>query len=262
MNSNQNGIIRVQKDKSNPYVMMNKGFLNDERLSFKAKGILAYLLSKPDNWQVRVSDLVKHSPEGRTAIYSGLNELKEFGYLERYPVRIDGKIHHWESVVYEVATTPKNHVVENTQIEENEDFQENDNVDFQLSGNAEIENVEIEKPSRNNKRVLINKENNSQSINQDEPTIEDLYEQSQIELFEDEEVKDSVKQAIKELYDEPQARETIKRVKIEHLTEALSRMQSEQSEKPINNPMQYFKRILVSCIVSAGFKNGLFKSKN
>ena len=31
-------IIRVVKDKDNPYVMMNKSGLNDPRLSFKAKG--------------------------------------------------------------------------------------------------------------------------------------------------------------------------------------------------------------------------------
>ncbi len=43
-----NEIIRVKKCQNN-FVMMDKTFLEDTRLSFKAKGILAYLLSKPDN---------------------------------------------------------------------------------------------------------------------------------------------------------------------------------------------------------------------
>ena len=38
---NDKTIIRVAKNKDNPYVMMNKAGLNDSRLSFKAKGILA-----------------------------------------------------------------------------------------------------------------------------------------------------------------------------------------------------------------------------
>ena len=44
-----NEVIRVQKRPSS-FVMMDKSFLEDTRLSYKAKGILAYLLSKPDNW--------------------------------------------------------------------------------------------------------------------------------------------------------------------------------------------------------------------
>lgn len=89
--------------------------------------------------------------------------------------------------------------------------------------------------------------------------MQEIFEQSQVDMFENDEVKESVKQAITELYNEPQSKQTVKRVKIEHITEALNRMQTEQLEKAINNPMQYFKKVLASCIVSAGLKNGLFK---
>jgi len=95
------GIIRVQKNRDNPYVMMNARFLSDERMSWKAKGILAYLLSKPDSWQVQVGDLVKRSTEGRDANYAGLNELKRCGYLVKEPVRENGKVIRWDSTVYE-----------------------------------------------------------------------------------------------------------------------------------------------------------------
>lgn len=46
--NNSNGIIRVEKHTKN-FVVINKKFLEDKRISFKAKGILTYLLSKPDN---------------------------------------------------------------------------------------------------------------------------------------------------------------------------------------------------------------------
>jgi len=105
--ANDKMIIRVAKNKDNPYVMMNKTGLNDPRLSFKAKGILAYLLSKPDDWKVMVSELINSSTDGKTAVYSGLKELEENGYLKRVRVyRRDEKtgkkvIDHWETVVYE-----------------------------------------------------------------------------------------------------------------------------------------------------------------
>ena len=71
----QNEIIRIQKKRNN-FVMMDKGFLNDDRLSFKAKGILAYLLFKPDNWKVIIKDLINHAKDGKKAVYNGLRELK------------------------------------------------------------------------------------------------------------------------------------------------------------------------------------------
>ena len=104
---NDKTIIRVAKNKDNPYVMMNKTGLNDSRLSFKAKGILAYLLSKPDNWKVMVVDLIKVSTDGQRAIYSGLKELETYGYMKRKRVyRIDENtgrnvIDRWEMIVYE-----------------------------------------------------------------------------------------------------------------------------------------------------------------
>lgn len=95
-------IIRIQKKRNN-FVMLDKGFLEDPRLTFKGKGILAYLLSKPDNWKVIVKDLINHSADGKKAIYAGLRELKACGYYKKVPVRDETNcvISHWESVIYE-----------------------------------------------------------------------------------------------------------------------------------------------------------------
>ena len=98
-----NEIIRVKKSLKN-FVTMDKSFLEDSRLSFKAKGILAYLLSKPDNWKVIVGHLVNVSTDGKSAVYAGLKELKEYGYYEKVPIRNEQgtRIIRWESTVYEV----------------------------------------------------------------------------------------------------------------------------------------------------------------
>ncbi len=111
-----NEIIRIKKHTNN-FVIMDKTFLADERLSFKAKGILAYLLSKPDDWKVIVGDLVKQSKDGKTAVYAGLKELREYGYYTKVPVRNeDGtRIVRWESVVYEVPCDVKEQETEDTE---------------------------------------------------------------------------------------------------------------------------------------------------
>lgn len=98
-------IIRVMKGKENPYVMIDKRIYSDSNLSWKAKGILSYLLSKPDNWRVQESDIIKQSKDGRDSVRAGLKELIEAGYMKHNSVRNEsGKILFWEYQVFEVPT--------------------------------------------------------------------------------------------------------------------------------------------------------------
>src|SRR5580698_6204456 len=50
------------------FARVSKKLLNDPALSFKAKGVLAYLIGKPENWKLRVSDLENHCNEGKASI--------------------------------------------------------------------------------------------------------------------------------------------------------------------------------------------------
>lgn len=72
-------IFRVVKNKN--FVVLDKGFLANENLSAKAKGILAYLLSLPDNWNLSISELKKHFKDGEKSIRSGIKELIDAGYI-------------------------------------------------------------------------------------------------------------------------------------------------------------------------------------
>jgi hypothetical protein len=63
--------------------------LEDERLSFRARGILAWLLAKPDGWSVNSTTIAEHGTEGREAVRTALRELEEFGYMVREKVRCD-----------------------------------------------------------------------------------------------------------------------------------------------------------------------------
>lgn len=79
------GIIRVKKDSN--YSVINNTGLKDERLSWKAKGILAYALTLPDDWTFHISELARHAKDGEDSLRTGFKELKELGYVKRYPVR-------------------------------------------------------------------------------------------------------------------------------------------------------------------------------
>lgn len=95
--------FRIQKNKENPYVMINKEFLEDEKLSAKAKGILAYLLSLPDDWQIYEEELVKHFKDGIDSLRTGIKELVNIGYIERVRIRDEkGMLRAYDYSVYEV----------------------------------------------------------------------------------------------------------------------------------------------------------------
>lgn len=70
------------------YTVLNNGIFRDENLSAKSLGILAKMLSLPDNWEFSETGLCSiFKKDGRDSIRSGLKELEENGYLVRSRVR-------------------------------------------------------------------------------------------------------------------------------------------------------------------------------
>jgi hypothetical protein len=96
-------VIRIKKARSKPYVILDTTALTDDRLSFRAKGIHTYLMSRPDDWQVHIEQLEKQSPrEARDAIRAAMIELETMGYLRRQRVRGEkGRMMGWDTTVYE-----------------------------------------------------------------------------------------------------------------------------------------------------------------
>ncbi|WP_433542106.1 hypothetical protein ACQP10_38110 (plasmid) [Streptosporangium sandarakinum] len=76
------------------FVQIPSSTIRDKRLSFRARGILAYLLDMPDDWDVRSEVIAADGKEGREAVRTALRELGVQGYyrLERRQLR-DGT---WE----------------------------------------------------------------------------------------------------------------------------------------------------------------------
>jgi len=97
-------IFRVVKNKDNPYVMIDRRPVDNPKLSFKAKGILTYLLSRPDGWEVNIPDLANHGTDGKSSIRAGLKELRNAHHVAYNPTRhLTGRyITKWVIEVYEI----------------------------------------------------------------------------------------------------------------------------------------------------------------
>jgi len=134
-------IFRVEK-KAN-YVVLDKGFLNDKRLSWQAKGLLAYMLSMPNDWVFRIDDLKNRSTNGRDSTKSIIKELQEYGYIIKEQKRQQGKFSNNQYIVLERPTSP---------------FTENPLTDNPLT----------EKPSTENPPLLNNKELNNELLSNKE----------------------------------------------------------------------------------------------
>lgn len=136
-------IIRVKK-RDAPYAIIDKRPLDDVRLSWKAKGLLAYLLSKPDNWRPILEELAKASKDSIDSVRSGLKELERAGYLVRKMIRDNrGKIAGWEHIVYESPLEYPD--TENPQLEN------------PILGNPQLDSPQLDYPHVGNPR-LISKE--------------------------------------------------------------------------------------------------------
>ena len=155
-----NEVIRVQR-KPSSFVTMDKGFLENPNLSWKAKGILAYLLSKPDSWKVIVSNIINNASDGKGAVYKGLAELKEFGYYEKSPIRDEkGVIVRWDSVVLEVP-----YMIKNAENMPSCPLPKNQEMDNQEMENQDIDNPYLENREHSNNYLNKNNLNNINSIN-------------------------------------------------------------------------------------------------
>jgi len=81
--------------------------LNDGRLSADQLGLLVYLLSKPNDWQVRVTELRKRFDMGRDKARTILATLEQYGYIRKEQVREEGKFASNRYIVSDSPLTEK-----------------------------------------------------------------------------------------------------------------------------------------------------------
>ncbi len=91
----------VRAPKLEKYFKVANAVFSDERLSWEARGLMGYLLSKPDDWQVRLHDLVRRGPAGEHKIRRMLRELDAAGYLRRERFRRFDGTFSWTFTIFE-----------------------------------------------------------------------------------------------------------------------------------------------------------------
>nr|DAT12104.1 MAG TPA: Dna polymerase B [Caudoviricetes sp.] len=77
-------IIRAKREHN--YTVISNKVYDKNQLSWQAMGMLGYLLTKPDDWSVIVSELVNVTketakPTGKEGVYNILKELRDKGFI-------------------------------------------------------------------------------------------------------------------------------------------------------------------------------------
>lgn len=136
--------IKTKKEKN--YTVLDNTFIKDTRLSWKAKGLMTYLLSLPDDWIIHLSEIEKHATDGKSALRTAINELKELGYLKAEQKRENNR---FAEMVYIIIENPDSPLT---------DFQQAENLqtEKQFTENQPLQNT-------NNNKVL-NKQNTNNNI--------------------------------------------------------------------------------------------------
>lgn len=99
--------FRIQK--SRDYFYASNLPFRDVGLSWAAKGVLAYLLSRPNDWIVRSHDLENQYQGhggGVSAVKRIVKELKQAGYMDRVRTHTDDGRFSWETHVFERSQNP------------------------------------------------------------------------------------------------------------------------------------------------------------
>ena len=103
-------IVRAKRP-DRGFTILDNAVLRDERLSYRAAGILANILSRPDNWKADYRSLARgEGREGEAAVRTALKELERHGYLIRHRRRDERGRWSWEQYVYDTpreAASPK-----------------------------------------------------------------------------------------------------------------------------------------------------------
>lgn len=161
---NRTKFHRIRKKRN--FTILDNHFIQREDLSWKAKGIMAYIFSLPDDWNINLKEVMRHATEGEAAFRSGWKELTELGYVERKPVRDDTnkKITHWETLIYE-----------NVDMKATEPHGENLHVDNQDVGNLHVDNRKLQSTYSTkdlNKQSTNNNSRNSKEYGDDSPYMD------------------------------------------------------------------------------------------
>lgn len=208
------------------FTQVDNNIIDDKELSWKAKGLLVYLLSKPEDWKIYIKNLSQASKDGKTSTNSALKELIEKEYVFKGKVRgKDGKFKGYRYDVYEIPPRKQ----------EISPKSENPISENPKNGESPTTNIDItNKENKNNntsmdfdKSTLTGKEINSligmfEPVN---PSYDNLFHMN------------TQRDAIKELVDK------FGKGEVANLIEILEEINSQQYAPTITTPHQLLQKL-------------------
>jgi len=140
----------------NKYGVIPNELLNNPKISLKAKGLFAYLQSKPDEWRFSKEKIAFQTKDGKDGVKSALQELEKWGYLRRIPSK--NKKGKWTGYDYILAEKPsaENPSTEKPSAEKGVAYSNKDisNKDNSKKDNTLITNGDLEKsPPKSSKKI-------------------------------------------------------------------------------------------------------------
>lgn len=97
----------IRAPRRHRFVVMDQRAVEDDRLCWAARGLLCYLLSRPDDWKVLANDLRKRGNLGRDGVYRLLRELRTVGYARFLRMRDrDSRIRGGIYIIRQIADSP------------------------------------------------------------------------------------------------------------------------------------------------------------
>lgn len=94
-----------RRHKETNFTCIDNHLFNDKTLSMKAKGLLAQILSLPDDWKYSVNGLASLFSDGRDAVNGAINELIEHGYITR--TKIVNELGTFDGYRYDIYEKPQ-----------------------------------------------------------------------------------------------------------------------------------------------------------
>lgn len=84
-------LIRGHHSFDDQFAQIPNSWLRDSRLSLKAIGLLAQIMTHVPGWNMSINSLADRNNAGRDQIRTAIAELEKFGYLTREQSREEGK---------------------------------------------------------------------------------------------------------------------------------------------------------------------------
>ena len=96
----------LRKKYKNEYTILPNAILKDQRLSYRDIGLLAWMLSKPQDWKFSYEGmLAERSKDGKSALQTGVKNLQAAGYLRIEKQRHKGRLAERIWYVYDAPYT-------------------------------------------------------------------------------------------------------------------------------------------------------------